>query len=539
MTAVTLVLSIPVRKYGSGDGGDLIGEVRHDMVVPMLSRLRDYIRDHPPGQSSLGGRQKWVERNGMRSKAMANVRVESTVGSNGRSRKKKRVPHKSIRHVNPNAAGIDIGSEEHYVAVPKERDPVPVRRFSCLTPDLHKMARWLKECRIETVAMESTGVYWIPVAQVLEQHDIEVKLVDAYHVKSVPGRKTDVQDCQWLQELHSYGLLRAAFRPQQEIQVLRSYWRQRAQLVQSSARQIQLMQKALEQMNIQLHKVISDITGVTGSKIIRAILRGERDGATLARLRDCRIKSDEKTIAKALTGNYRDEHLFALKQAVELYDIYREKIAECDERLERYMATFETKADPKDLESKPKKKHRKMHRKNWPRFDLRAQLYRMTGVDLTLIDGIDVMTAYTVICECGYDMSAFPSEKHFASWSGLCPNNRITGGKVLRTKTRKVRNRVAVALRVAAQSLLRSQTALGAYYRRMRTRLGAPKAITATAHKLAILVYRMLKHGEDYVDKGKEYYEQRYRERRIRNLVRQARQMGCELLILEPDEGVS
>jgi transposase len=387
--------------------------------------------------------------------------------------------------------------------------------------------------------MESTGVYWIPVAQVLEQYDLEVKLVDAYHVKSVPGRKTDVQDCQWLQELHSYGLLRAAFRPQQEIQVLRSYWRQRSQLVESGARQIQLMQKALEQMNIQLHKVISDITGVTGSKIIHAILRGERDGATLARLRDCRIKSDEKTIAKALTGNYREEHLFALKQAVELYDIYREKIAECDERLERYMATFETKADPEDLADKPKKKNRKMHRKNWPKFDLRAQLYRMTGVDLTLIDGIDVMTAYTIICECGFDMRAFPSEKHFASWCGLCPNNRITGGKVLRTKTRKVRNRIAVALRVAAQSLFRSQTALGAYYRRMRTRLGAPKAITATAHKLAILVYRMLKHGEDYVDKGQEYYEHRYRERRIKNLVRQARQMGCELLILEPNEGVS
>ena len=444
---------------------------------------------------------------------------------------------KQLKQINPNAAGIDIGAEEHYLAVPENRDEQPVRKFGCLTPDLHKMAKWLKECGIETVAMESTGVYWIPVAEVLEQYSIEIRLVDAYHVKNVPGRKTDVKDCQWLQELHMFGLLRGAFRPEKQIRVLRSYWRQRASLVKSSARQVQLMQKALEQMNLQLHKVISDVTGITGMKIVRAILAGERDPVVLARMKHPMIKSSEETIAKALMGAYSKEHLFALKQAVELYDIYRDKIGECDWQIQRYLSTFETKADPKDLKDKPTKK--KSRSKNNPNFNLRNELYRISGVDLTQIDGVDVMIAHTVICECGPDISAFPSEKHFASWLGLCPNNRITGGKIFSSRTRKVQNRISTVLRVAAQSLHSSQSALGGYYRRMRGRLGAPKAITATAHKLAIQIYRMLNYGGDYVDKGQKYYEKQSRARVLKNLIIRARQMGYELLAVKTGEFVS
>jgi len=436
---------------------------------------------------------------------------------------------KNLERVNPNAAGIDIGAREHYVAVPEDRDEEPVRRFGCLTPDLHDMAKWLKACGIETVVMESTGVYWIPVVQVLERYGLEVKVVDAYHVKHVPGRKTDVQDCQWLLQLHTFGLLRGAFRPEEGIRVLRSYWRQRTGLVESCSRQILLMQKALEQMNLQLHKVITDITGVTGMKIIRAIVAGERDAVVLAQMRHPLVKSSTETIAKALTGEYRQEHLFALKQALECYDFHQGMMAECDEQIRQYMATFEAKGDPEDLKTKPCKKSKQRRRKNEPFFDLRTELYRMTGADLTQIDGIDAMTAYTVISEAGFDMTLFPNEKCFSSWCGLCPNNRITGGKVFWTGTRRVQSRVARALRLAAQSLHSSKTALGAYYRRMRGRLGAPKAITATAHKLAILIYRMLKHGEDYVDKGMDYYEKQYRERALRNLKKRARQMGYVL----------
>lgn len=452
------------------------------------------------------------------------------------NRRKKSLP-KQLKQINPNAAGIDIGAEEHYVAVPKSRDFESVRSFGCLTPELHQMAKWLKKCGIDTVAMESTGVYWVPVVEVLEQYDLEVKLVDAYHVKNVPGRKTDVKDCQWLQELHMFGLLRGAFRPGKQIRVLRSYWRHRAGLLKACAQQIQLMQKALEQMNLQLHKVITDITGLTGMKIIRAIIAGQRNPVILAQMKHPMIKSSQETIAKALTGTYSEEHLFALKQAVELYDIYRDKIAECDREIERYLSTFEAKADPKDIRPRPTKNKRGC--KNAPQFNLRTELYKITGVDLTQIDGIDVMTAHTVICECGFDMSPFPTEKHFSSWLGLCPNNRITGGKVFSSRTRKVQNRVALILRVAAQSLHRSKTALGAYYRRMRARLGAPKAITAAAHKLAILIYRMLKYGENYVDKGQYYYERQYRMRALKNLRIRARQMGYELLAVKTGELVS
>ncbi|MHC4791790.1 MAG: IS110 family RNA-guided transposase, partial [Planctomycetota bacterium] len=392
---------------------------------------------------------------------------------------------------------------------------------------------------IETIAMESTGVYWVPVVAVLESYCFDVKLVDAYKVKNVPGRKTDVKDCQWLAELHRFGLLSGAFRPDRQIQVLRSYWRHRSTLLEASSTQIHLMQKALEQMNIQLHKVITDITGVTGMKIMRAIVAGERNAVKLAGMKHALIKSSTETIAKALTGEYRQEHLFTLRQALEIYDVYQNKIADCDRQTEEYMKAFERKAEANDLDSKSGKKNRTKRRKNQPNFDLRTRLFEMTGVDLTRIDGIETMTAQTIISECGFDMSVFPTEKHFTSWLGLCPNNQITGGKVRKRSTRKVQNRAARALRLAAQSLHKSKSALGAFYRRMRARLGAPKAITATAHKLAKLVYRMLKYGMDYIDSGQEYYENQYTERVIKYLTKRARKMGYELVCTNTGELVS
>jgi transposase len=387
--------------------------------------------------------------------------------------------------------------------------------------------------------MESTGVYWVPVVAVLESYCFDVKLVDAYKVKNVPGRKTDVKDCQWLAELHRFGLLSGAFRPDRQIQVLRSYWRHRSTLLEASSTQIHLMQKALEQMNIQLHKVITDITGVTGMKIMRAIVAGERNAVKLAGMKHALIKSSTETIAKALTGEYRQEHLFTLRQALEIYDVYQNKIADCDRQTEEYMKAFERKAEANDLDSKSGKKNRTKRRKNQPNFDLRTRLFEMTGVDLTRIDGIETMTAQTIISECGFDMSVFPTEKHFTSWLGLCPNNQITGGKVRKRSTRKVQNRAARALRLAAQSLHKSKSALGAFYRRMRARLGAPKAITATAHKLAKLVYRMLKYGMDYIDSGQEYYENQYTERVIKYLTKRARKMGYELVCTNTGELVS
>jgi transposase len=460
------------------------------------------------------------------------------VKDQGRAQSSSIQEHRSsepLRIVHPDAAGIDIGSQKHYVAVPSGRDPEPIRCFGCLTPDLQAMAQWLKACSVTTVAMESTGVYWIPVMQVLEEHGLEVYLVDARQAKNMPGRKTDVKDCQWLQQLHSHGMLTRAFRPADAICVLRSYWRHRKDLVEMASMQIQLMQKSLEQMNLQLHKVLSDITGVTGMKIVRAIVAGERNPVSLARMRHPLVKSSEDTIAKALTGDWRAEHLFTLRQAVELYDVYQQKIEACDREIESYMQSLDARGDPKDLEPR----RHGTRRKNQAHFDLRAQLHRLTGVDLTSIDAIDAMTAQTVISECGTDMSRFATEKHYSSWLGLCPNHQITGGKVRRRRTRKVRNRAAQALRVAAQSLHKSKTALGAYYRRMRARLGPAKAITATAHKLAILIYRMLKYGIKYVDQGQQAYEKQYQQRTLRMLMKRAKQMGYAMVDLRSGEVVS
>ena len=436
---------------------------------------------------------------------------------------------KELRHVNLQAAGIDIGATSHFVAVPEGRDPEghTVREFGAFTPDLHALAAWLATCGITTVAMESTGVYWIPLFEVLSARGFDVKLVDPRQLKHVPGRKTDVLDCQWLQQLHTFGLLAAAFRPDDAICVLRGYLRQRAMLVSCAADHIQHMQKALEQMNVKLPEVVTDITGVTGLGIIRAIGEGERNPQVLAALRDARCHHDEAAMARALTGTWRDEHLFALRQAVDLFDVYQGKIAECDDAIEACLQGFADKREGDVLPPAPRTSKRP---RNTPAFDVRTQLHRLTGVDLTQLDGIDGHSALKIVAEIGLDMTRWPSDKHFASWLALSPGNKISGGKLLSSRTKASANRVAAALRMAASTLHHSRSALGAFFRRLKARLGAPKAITATARKLACLVYNMLKHGTAYVDQGQHYYEQRYQERVLSNLSRRAQDLGYQLV---------
>jgi transposase len=433
-----------------------------------------------------------------------------------------------LEQVNLYSAGIDIGAHEHYVAVPEDLDDgSAVRMFACFTADLERMADWLVAIGIQSVVMESTGVYWIPAFEILEERGLEVLLVNARHVKNVSGRKSDVLDCQWLQQLHTYGLLRGAFRPPEQVCALRAYLRQRAMLTNAASTHIQHIQKALRQMNLLLDNVVTDIMGQTGMRIIRAIIAGERDADTLAQHRDPRCKSTVAMIVQSLKGHYRDEHLFSLCQGVELHDIYRDKIRACDSAIERQLGAFEDRGDPEHRLPTPK---RKKKTKNAPNFDVRGHLYRITGVDLTRVDGIDESTALKVVSEIGTDVSPWKSEKHFSSWLCLSPGNKVSGGKVLSTRTQPSANRVAAALRMAAFALANSKSALGAYFRRMRARLGAPKAITATAHKLARLVYSMLKHGTEYVDCGQDEYERQHQQRLVKNLTKRAAELGFTLL---------
>jgi transposase len=444
---------------------------------------------------------------------------------------KKRQPQVKVQwdvleQINQNAAGIDIGAEEVWVAVPPERDEESVQVFPTFTADLMRLAEWLAACGIETVAMEATGVYWIPLFEILEAHGFVVYLVNARHLKNVSGRKSDVLDCQWIQQLHTYGLLNPSFRPPEEIVALRSLVRHREMLVQYRAAHIQHMQKALTQMNLRLTSVLSDITGVTGLKIIRAIVAGERDGHKLAQFRDERCKKSEAEIAKSLEGHYKREHLFALQQALELYDFYDRQLQACDLELEAMYQEFEPPEDPATPPPQPRTQKR---RKNQAHFDLRQALYRLSGLDLTEIDGIDALTLQKVLSETGTDMSKWPTVKHFTSWLHLCPNNKITGGKVKQRGVQPTQNRASTALRVAAASLKSSDSALGAYYRRMRARLGTPAAITATAHKLARILYHLLKYRQPYHDFGADHYEQQYRARVLRNLNRRAAKLGFRL----------
>ena len=431
-----------------------------------------------------------------------------------------------LSRVNFGAAGVDVGAGSHFVAVPENSCEQPVREFAAFTADLYRLADWLAECGVETVAMESTGVYWIPLFGVLEERGFQVMLVDPRRIKNVPGRKSDVLDCQWLQQLHTYGLLSAAFRPEADIRRLRSYLRQRAMLVEYAAQHVQHMQKALTQMNVKLQHVISDITGKTGMDIIEAIVGDERNPRKLARLRDPRTKADEKTIARSLQGHWHAEHVFELSQALELYRAYQARIAECDREIEVQLQRFEDRSDGEP----PAANGKKRNQKNAPRFDVQGHLYRMTGVDLTRIDGVDAYTALKVVSEIGTDMTRWPGAGHFASWLGLSPNNRVTGGKVISSRTKPSANRAAKALRLAANALHRSDSALGAFLRRKKSHLGAPKAITATAHKLARIIYSMMRYGQEYVDAGAEQYERQHRQRALRATTRRAALLGYELI---------
>lgn len=435
---------------------------------------------------------------------------------------------KGLELTYPNAAGIDIGSASHYVAVPADRDDEPVREFASFTADLHRLADWLSACGVDTVAMESTGVYWIPLFELLDSRGFNVLLVNARHVKNVTGRKSDVLDCQWLQQLMSYGLLRCAFRPSDQVCVLRALARQRSTLLRTQARSVQHMQKALVQMNIQLANVIADVAGASGQAILRAIVAGERNPYVLAGMKNSRVRASDDEIARSLQGNWRDEHLFALQQALDAFDFCGQQLQQCDAVIEAQLDSLHiTRVEPD-----PGKKRSKA--RNAPKFDLRTRLFQMCGVDLTRIDGIDVTTALVVVSETGTDMTKFPSDKHFASWLGLCPGKKITGGKVMSSKTKPCANRAAQALRLAAAALRTSQSALGAYYRRLCARMDKAKAVTAATQKLARLIYTMLTKGEEYTDQGQAYYEERYRQRVPPNLNRRARQLGMTLVAAQP-----
>jgi transposase len=433
-----------------------------------------------------------------------------------------------LKVIHPQAAGLDIGSTEIWAAVAPAGTAEAVRKFGTYTEDLYALADWLGACGVDTVAMESTGVYWVPVYEVLEARGLRPQVVNARHVKQVPGRKSDIQDCEWLQGLHSVGLLRGSFRPEAEIVALRAYLRQRAQLIEHRAAHIQHMQKALTQMNVQLTQVVKDITGVTGLSIIRAIVTGERDPQQLAALRQPGVKKSEQEIAKALEGHYRPEHVFALKQALALYDVYTEQVAECDREIERQFANV--KPVDEDLPPLPPSDKRDSHSKNAPSYDARGYLYRLTGVDLVAISGLNESSVQTIISEIGTDLSAFPNEKHFCSWLGLAPHNDISGGKRLRSRTLKTQNRAGQAFRLAAQSVAKSpHSAFGAFYRRMKARLGPKQAIVATAHKLARAFYQILKHRLPFHDLGGEEYERRAREREIKHLKKRASKLGLTL----------
>lgn len=435
----------------------------------------------------------------------------------------------------PDCAGIDVGSASHFVAVPADRDVECVREFESFTSDLHKLVAWLQLCKIKTVIMESTGVFWIPLYELLDENGFDVRLVNARHVKNVSAHKTDVLDCQWLQQLGTFGLLKGAFRPENDIVILRAYLRHRDNLIKSAAQHIQRMQKSLTQMNLQLHNVISDITGKTGMLIVRAIVAGNTNPEELAKFRDERCHNSEEVIRESLIGNYRKEHLFTLRHSLEMYDAYSNKIVECDASIMEHVRTLESPAkDVQDQkvqesnESIKNRKRKKLKKHEYPH-SLKEELTRMSGVDLTLISGIDVSTAIALIGEIGTDMTQWRSAKHFASWLGLSPGNKVSGGKRLSGRTKHCANRAAVMLRMAANTLYNANSYLGAFLRRMKMRLGSPKAITACAHKIAKQVYLCLKYGRDYIELTAARYEDTYRKKQEMNLIRKAKEMGYKI----------
>jgi transposase len=434
----------------------------------------------------------------------------------------------ALAQINHHAAGLDIGDAEIYAAVPEAAADPAVRVFRTFTTDLKALADWLTACHVDTVAMESTGVYWIPIYELLEERGFQVYLVNARQLKNVSGKKTDVLDCQWIQQLHTYGLLQPSFRPPEEICAVRAMVRQRTRLLQSCTVEIQHMQKALQQMNLKLTNVLTDITGITGITIIRDIVAGVRDPHKLATHRDPHCKKSVAEIAASLTGNYKREHLFALTQALRAYDFYQEQLVACDAETASRYGTLESQIDPVAHPLPPSKRPHS-RRRNEPRYDLRTELYRIAGVDLTTVTSLDALTVQTVLSETGVDMSPWRTSKHFASWLGVCPENAKTGGKIIKRGTKPSANRAATALRLAARSLHHSQSALGAFYRRMCSKLGKPQAVTATAHKLARIIYAMLQSKQPYKDPGADHDAVQVRERKLKQLQRQAKELGYEL----------
>jgi transposase len=451
--------------------------------------------------------------------------------SQPRPKAKKSSSGRGLEMIHPDAAGLDIGASEIYVCVPAERDRQPVRKFATFTADLHELAQWLVKCQIQTVAMESTGVYWVPIFEILEAYGIEVYLVDARQLKQVPGRKSDVNDCQWIQQLHSFGLLRRCFQADEEIRALRILVRHRETLIRSRSTQILHMQKALQMMNIQLTQVVSDITGQTGLRIIRAILAGEREPGQLAQLRNVQCARSAAEIARALEGSYKAEHLFALRQAVEAYDFYGQQIVACDQEMERLYAQITPPPDDANPSSNPPPApNHQRPRKNQAHFDLKSALFHLTGVDLTAVPGLDALTVQTVLGETGTDMSHWPTVKHFTSWLGVAPRHEKSGGKILRNRTLKSANRANTALRVAAQAVARSSSAIGAYFRRIKAKHGPAKAVVATAHKLARIIYFMLKERTPYIDLGADHYTDQQQANLLRYLNRKANSLGMTLM---------
>ncbi len=432
--------------------------------------------------------------------------------------------------VNPNAAGVDIGAHEIMVCMMGEADSQLVRAFGSYTADLQAIGGWLKEHGVETVAMESTGVYWIPLFEELERQGFRCHLISSRSLRRVPGRKSDVLDCQWIQTLHSYGLLESSFRPEADLVALRTLLRHRAQLIQHRSPHILHMQKAMLQMNIQLSQALSDVTGTTGQAIIRAIVNGERDSHKLAELRNYRCKKDDEEIVRALTGTWREEHLFILKQSLELYDFYTQQIETCDTEVERMYALIRAEQEEGELAPLPSSK-RHSHSKNAPKnVEVRKHLKRICGVDLTAVHGVSASLAQTIVMEVGTDMSKFPNDKHFSSWLGLAPKNDISGGKVLQSRTLKTHNRAGQAFRRAAGSVMRADCAFGAFYRRQKARLGPAQAAVATAHLIARVVYRMLKYKVEYEPLSVAEYERRYREQQLKYLEKKAAKFGLQLV---------
>lgn len=452
-----------------------------------------------------------------------------SIRKKGRRRKD---PTEGLSVANPNAAAIDIGSAEHWAAVPPGRCPTPVRRFGCCTADLKALADWLKVCGVDTVVLEATGNYWVALYDLLEERQLRPVLVNPRYAKNMSGKKGDIADCQWMQKLHTYGLFANSFRPEESIRSLRAYLRHREELVGAASQSIQHMQKALTEMNVQLTNVISDISGETGLRIIDAILTGVRDPEQLARLKDPRIKATLRELARALEGHWKPEQLFALEQARLTFTHFQEQLQQCEERIQQHMRTLQSRlpdpatATPGSAASAPKQANSTEAKS----FDLSAELRRIVGADLTAIDGIGAVTAQVVLSEIGTDMKPWRTEKHFSSWLGLCPDHRISGGRILGRSTRPVVSRARNALRLAAYGLERSQSALGAKYRRLKTKLGAPKAIVAMAHHLARLIYRMIKHGTEYVDKGVKAYEEKFRKQRLLWLQKKAKELNMKLV---------